>query len=89
MPELKLNPTEALLLAHVGGEEGRLRQEKARLLAAVDGLDAQAAANFTAAVRSIFETRGEPLPANPPQVVHGDTGRPDKLTWQKPEAPSK
>lgn len=84
MPELKLTPTEALLLAHVGGEEGRLRQEKARLLAAIDGLDAQAAANFTAAVRAIFESRGEPLPANPPEVIHGDTGRPDKLTWQKP-----
>lgn len=83
MPELKLNPTEALLLAHVGGEEGRLRQEKARLLAQVDGLDAQAAANFTAAVRSIFETRGEPMPTNPPQVIHGDSGRPDRLFWEK------
>lgn len=83
MPELKLTPTEALLLAHVGGEEGRLRQEKARLLAAIDGLDAQAAANFTSAVRAIFETRGEPFPANPPEVKHGDGGRPDKLVWEK------
>jgi transcriptional regulator of heat shock response len=79
VPELKLNPTEALLLALVGQEEGRLHSQIARLQQDIR-------ANRIAAISNIFKTREEKLELDPlaVEIEVDDDGRPVKLTWKKP-----
>lgn len=78
MPELELNEVEALLLALVRQEEGRLRLQ-------IERLEQDIRANRMAAMINIFKTRGEELKINPLDidVLTDENGRPVKVYWKK------